>query len=173
MSNGAYMVKIDKAVFDTGPFLHLHEVHALSALEIIQEKNITQEIKNELERHSVPLDKVKSLSIKQLSIRSKNIAKIIIEAYEVDLGEATAIALAQQEQISLFLTDDLEAREVAKRFHLIVHGTLGILLRAFREKQISKKDAIALVKKLSSESTLFLTSDLVDWILKEIEAYKQ
>src|SRR3989338_7075731 len=144
MSNGAYMVKIDKAVFDTGPFLHLHEVHALSALEIIQEKNITQEIKNELERHSVPLDKVKSLSIKQLSIRSKNIAKIIIEA-----------------------------REVAKRFHLIVHGTLGILLRAFREKQISKKDAIALVKKLSSESTLFLTSDLVDWILKEIEAYKQ
>ena len=166
------MAKIVKAVFDTGPLLHLHEVHALFALEIIQEKNITQEIKNELERYSVPLHKVKGINTKQLSLRHKNIAKIIIEAYEIDLGEATAIALAQQERISLFFTDDLEGREVAKRFHLTVHGTLGILLRAFREKQISKKETIIIVKKLSSASTLFLTSDLVDWTLKEIEEYK-
>lgn len=166
------MVKIGKAVFDTGPFLHLHEVNALSALEIIQEKNITQDIKNEVERYSVPLHKIKNVSTKQLSVRYKNIAKIIIEAYEIDLGEATAIALAQQEQISLLFTDDLEAREVAKHFHLSVHGTLGILLRAFREKQINKKETIAIVHKLSSGSTLFLTSDLVVWILKEIEEYK-
>ncbi|MBI5072502.1 hypothetical protein HZA99_01660 [Candidatus Woesearchaeota archaeon] len=166
------MAKIGDAVFDTGPFLHLHEVHALSTLEVIQKKSITQEIKNELERYSVPLHKVKSLSIKQLSLRYKNIAKILVEAYEIDLGEATAIALAQQERISLFFTDDLEAREVAKRFHLNVHGTLGILLRAFREKKISKKEVIIIVKKISNDSTLFLTSDLVNWILKEIEAYK-
>jgi predicted nucleic acid-binding protein len=171
MSNGAYMAKIDKAVFDTGPFLHLHEVHALSSLDIIKEKNITHEIKKELKQYSVPLHKIKGVCTKQLSARYKNIAKIIIEAYEIDLGEATAIALAQQEQISLFFTDDLEGREVAKQFHLTVHGTLGILLRSFREKKISKKEPIILVKKLSRDSTLFLTSDLVAWTLKEIQAY--
>lgn len=172
MSNGAYMARIDKAVSDTGPFLHLHEVDALFALDIVQEKNITQEIKSELEHYSVQLHKIKNLKIKQLSTRYKDIAKIIVEAYEIDLGEATSIALAQQEQIVVFFTDDLEARDVAKQFHLNVHGTLGILLRAYREKQVTKKETISIVRRLSNDSTLFLTSDLIDWILREIEEYK-
>ncbi len=118
------------------------------------------------------MNSIKNILRSSLSLQYKNIAKIITEQYDLDLGEATSIALAQQERISFFFTDDLEAREIAKIFHLEVHGSLGILLRAFREKRIGKDEAISVVKKISTQSSLFLTSDLVRWIIQEIKNYK-
>ena len=166
------MVKIEKGVFDTGPFLHLHEIEALAVAEIVQLKYISQEVKEELEHYEIPLHSIKKILTPLLSLQYKNIAKILTEQYELELGESTAIALAQQEKISLFFTDDLDAREAAKKFHLEVHGTLGLLLRALREKQITQEEALEIVKRISTESSLFLTSDLVNWINKEIKMYK-
>jgi predicted nucleic acid-binding protein len=166
------MARIEKAVFDTGPPLHLHEVEALSLIELVQKKYITHEIERELSSHHIPIQSIKNIFCTTLSLHYKNIAKLLAEEYDIDLGESTGIALAQQEKIPLFFTDDLDARETAKRFHLEVHGTLGVILRSLREKYIKKEQAIAIVQQLAKESSLFLTSDLIDWIIQEIKRYK-
>ena len=48
----------------------------------------------------------------------------------LDEGEAEAIVLALEANVSLVLLDDREARLQAKRLEFRVVGTLGILLRA-------------------------------------------
>jgi predicted nucleic acid-binding protein len=49
---------------------------------------------------------------------------------EVDLGEASAIALAAENQPSLLIIDDLRGRKLAERLNLMYTGTLGLILRA-------------------------------------------
>ena len=168
---GDSMAKLDKGVLDTGPCLHLHEIKSMDSLNILKIKVISAEVEKELYEWAVPVKGIKNVEIKQLLPFSKDIAKFITDYYSLQLGEATSIALAQQEKITLFFTDDLEAREVAKSYKLEVHGTLGILLRAFREKIIQKNEVILLIDRLQTESSLFITSDLIIWIKKEVEKY--
>ncbi len=167
------MAKLDKGVLDTGPCLHLYEIKSLNSLDILKTKVISAEVEQELYECSVPVENIKNTEIKQLLPLSKDIAKFITDYYSLQLGEATSIALAQQEKIKLFFTDDLDAREVAKSYTLEVHGTLGILLRAFREKIIQKREIIELIDKLHTESSLFVTTDLIQWIKKEIDKYQK
>ncbi len=48
----------------------------------------------------------------------------------LDVGEASAIALAIEKKDSLVILDDLKARKVAKKFKLILTGTLGVVGKA-------------------------------------------
>ena len=52
---------------------------------------------------------------------------------DVDVGEASAIALALESGPSLVILDDDKARKLAKRLNLNITGSLGVLLRAKRE----------------------------------------
>ncbi len=51
---------------------------------------------------------------------------------ELDLGEASAIALAIELHGSMLILDDLDARKVAKRLGIDVTGTVGVLIGAKR-----------------------------------------
>lgn len=48
----------------------------------------------------------------------------------IDLGEASAIALALELENSLLIIDDLKGRKVAEFYGLKITGTLGILISA-------------------------------------------
>ena len=109
--------------------------------------------------------------MKYLGPKSKDRSKLISEKYSLDLGEATSISLAKQEKINTFLTDDLSTRIVAKEFGLKVHGTVGIVLRAFRIGSITKKKSIQVIQDLYKKSSLFITADLVNYAIKEIRKY--
>ena len=61
---------------------------------------------------------------------------------QVDLGEASAIALAKEMESPLILLDDLKARKLASKLNLKFTGTLGVINKA---KQIG---AIEKVKPL-------------------------
>lgn len=69
------------------------------------------------------------------SVQDKNFQTALF--LEVDLGEATAIALASEHQPSLLIIDDLKGRRLAKRLHLTITGTLGLILIAKREGVIA------------------------------------
>ena len=49
---------------------------------------------------------------------------------QVDLGEASAIALAKELKNPLILLDDLKARKLANQLKLKITGTLGIIHKA-------------------------------------------
>src|SRR3989338_9321415 len=108
---GDFMVH--KAVSDTGPILHLYEIDLLKVLDIFSVVTISEIIKDELKRHRIKINS--KIKVVDIIDKSKDNMKLLTNQYDLDLGEASAISLALQEKADYFLTDDLEARNVAKR----------------------------------------------------------
>ena len=55
--------------------------------------------------------------------------QVILEA-SLDKGEASAIALAVEEEDCLLIIDDSKGRKYAEKLHINITGTLGILINA-------------------------------------------
>ncbi len=55
---------------------------------------------------------------------------------------------------------------------LKVHGTLGILLRALRKNQKSAEEMAQIPKSLHSNSSLHISSDLIQYALEELSKFK-
>ncbi len=161
-----------KVVSNTGPIMHLFEVDLLKALSAFKEVYIPEEVKNELQKNKVKTA-LKNIKMLKLNAKFKDVAEILTNKFSLDLGEAEAIALALQEKADYFLTDDLDARTVANTHGLEAHGTVGVILRAFREKIVDKKTAIEKINQLYTTSSLFITKDLIKDILKSISEFKR
>lgn len=159
----------NKVVSDTGPILHLNEINSINLLKIFPEVFIPEEVNKELQKYKLKLEG--SVKVLNLKLESKDNSKILLDQYGLDLGESCAIALAIQEGIKCFLTDDFDARIVGKRYGLEVHGTIGIILRAFRNKLLNKSQAKEKIISLRKSSSLFLTSDIISYVLKEIDQF--
>jgi predicted nucleic acid-binding protein len=82
---------------------------------------------------------------------------------QVDLGEASAIALAKETEGALLLLDDLKARKLATKLHLNFTGTLGVIHKA---KQVGAiKKVKPLILKL--EATNFrISENIVNELLR-------
>ena len=158
-----------KVVSNTGPIIHLSEIDLLSTLKVFKTIYIPQEVKTELIKHKAEIPK--QVEVIDLRVKFKDVAGILVNKFNLDLGESQAIALTLQEKINYFLTDDLEARTVANIHQIEVHGTVGIILRAFREKIINRETAIKKVSELHSVSSLFITKDLTDYIIRSIKEF--
>jgi len=140
-------------------------------LDIFSEILIPEEVSNELRLSKTLIPK----KIKIFGIRPefKNNVKVLTNQENLDLGEASAIILSIQEKADCFLTDDLDARNVALKYNLEVHGTVGVILRAFREKIINKKVAIEKIKELHTNSSLFITEDLINEVIGAVEEFEE
>jgi len=162
---------VNKAVSDTGPIIHLEEINLIRAFNIFSEVMIPLEVERELKKSKIHL--LKKIKVIELLPNFKDKVKILTNQENLDLGEAFAIVLAMQEKSDYFLTDDLDARHVAIKYNLNIHGTIGIVLRAFREGIIDKGIAIEKVNELYRVSSLFITKDLVDEVINAINDFKQ
>ena len=156
-----------RAVCDSGPIIHLTEIGCIEALKIAKSLLIPEEVLKEIRT------KPSTIKAEKLQGKYKDIAKYLTTEYGIDLGEAEAISLCIQQKISLLFTDDLEARAVAKHYNIEVHGTVGILIKAFAEGIISKNKAIEKLNSIRTESSLFITKDLIDWSVKKIKGFKK
>ena len=114
-----------------------------------------------------------NVKIANLDPKFKDVAEILVNKFFLDLGEAQAIALSLQEKADYFLTDDLDARTAAGAYNIEAHGTVGIILRAFRENIINKKLALQKINELYTSSSLFITKDIIDQIVKSINEFKK
>ena len=163
----------NKVISDTGPLIHLSEIDLIKALDAFKEIYIPEEVNNELKRNRIDKNVFNNVKIANLGPKFKDVAEIMVNKFSLDLGEAQAIALSLQEKADYFLTDDLGARTVANAHNIEAHGTVGIILRAFREKIINKKLALEKINELYTSSSLFITRDLIDQIIKSINEFKK
>jgi predicted nucleic acid-binding protein len=168
MFYGDYMVS--KVVSNTGPLIHLEEIKLSRVLGIFKNIFIPEEVKNELEKYNILLSK--KIKVMNLRGKFKDVAEILVNKFSLDLGESQAISLALQEKADYFLTDDLDARIVANSHGLESHGTIGIISRAFREKIINKETTIKKMIELYESSSLFITKDLINQVIKSIKDFK-
>jgi hypothetical protein len=73
--------------------------------------------------------------IKVLEVKDKKLVKLLQSS--LDDGESEAIALSLEIGADLILLDDSDAREKARLYGLSITGTIGILLRAKKDKKIT------------------------------------
>ena len=154
---------------DTGPILHLYEVNQISLLNLFSKIFISSCIKEELLRHKIER-LPKNVELQNIN---KDQVALLSERYSLDDGEASVIWMCKSFNIPILLTDDLNAREVAKSLDITSVGTIGIIIRNFREKKISREDAARALKDIFDNSSLFITSQLINNAIDEIKKFKQ
>ena len=158
----------NEAVSDTGPILHLHEINQKGMLSVFSKVFISHIVEEELGNYRVsPLPR--NIEIMQIN---KDQTSLFAQRYDLELGESSGIWLCKSLKIPLFLTDDLDAREVASALDLKPVGTLGIIIRSYREKLIAQKEAISLIHALHENSSLFVTDRIVNHAIAELKKLK-
>jgi len=104
-------------IADSSCFILLDKIDRLSLLQkLFKTVTTSPEIAKEFGKPLPEWVQIKS-------VQDKNFQTAMF--LEVDLGEATAIALATENQPALLIIDDLKGRKLAKRLHLPISGTLG------------------------------------------------
>lgn len=163
------MEKIKRAVLDTGPLIHLDETSEEKNHEIIEDIFIPAEVEEEFKRHR---GKKLNIETNELGSKAKSYVSLLMQKHKIDLGEAEAIALAKQERINLFFTDDWYAREVANHLNIETHGTLALVLRAYRENMTNEKEALKTLEKLLRNSSLFITDKIINEAKEKVRKFE-
>ena len=142
-------------ISDTSTLIIFHKINSFDLLEKVYGELITTpEIAKEF-GENLP---------KWIIIQSVNDKKYqeFLET-QVDLGEASAIALAKELDDVLLLLDDLKAIKLATRLNLKYTGALGIITKA---KQLAIIDAVKpLIDKLIA-TNFRISKKIIDEILK-------
>lgn len=163
-----------KAVLDAGPLIHLREIGCDEWTNLFSVIFCPPAVFDELSirKESLELLKKKVYNNCEIDADVKRQSEFIYSTYCLGPGESQAIALAAKKGIKLLLTDDLEARIIAKKFQITPVGTAGILLRLLKDGHITQQKLEKYLKKLCHESSLFITPDLINHIIKETKKNK-
>lgn len=84
----------------------------------------------------------------------------------LDVGEASAMALAVEISNSLLILDDLKARKLAKQLNLVFTGTLGVISKAKEEKHI---DQIKPILNKILQTNFRLSEEVISYLLLRYE----
>lgn len=155
------------AVSDSGPLIHLIEIKQLKLLNLFNVLIVPDSVLQEVGDLNLKNIKV----VKVVDRDSASFIKLI-NKFKLQKAEIDALYLAKDTN-SMFLTDDLEAREAANLFGINVHGSLGIIALAYKKQIISFTEAKQFILDLHNDSTLFLTKSLVDLAINELEKYNK
>ncbi|OJV12383.1 MAG: DUF3368 domain-containing protein [Dyadobacter sp. 50-39] len=113
-------IEYDVIIADTSRLILLEKIQELDLLrKIFEQVTITDEIAREFGGDLPDWVVVRSASKKNLAYN-----------FDLDPGEASAIALALELNSTLVILDDYKARKVAQRIGLDISGTLGVFLKA-------------------------------------------
>jgi len=82
----------------------------------------------------------------------------------VDLGEASAIALAQEVPNALLIVDDLKGRRLASQLNIRFTGTIGLLITA---RQRNKVTSLRPYFELIKSTDFRIDADLLERILQD------
>ena len=120
-------------ISDTICLIALTNINLLDVLNRLYESVlITPEVANE---YGEPLPE-------WISVESvKDTKKMAAFNRFIDLGESSAIVLAMEIDDAVLIIDDKEARQFAQNLGLKITGTLGILIRAYKQGLIPNLSA--------------------------------
>lgn len=143
-------------VLNATPRIYLGKKRKLKVLKHLFKQSLTtKEVEEEISRLANSPEALQlrnaiqegGLTVEQARESQKhNIEKLFPE---IDEGEAATIALALNQREPMIIVDDAEARTAAEYFQLETHGTIYLLLEAYKQAILpSKKELIELVNNM-------------------------
>jgi hypothetical protein len=91
-----------------------------------------------------------------------------VNALPIDRGEKYAIQLAQKIDANLVLLDDRAAREAAQHLGLKVKGTLGVLVDAYRQQELSRAELDVVFEALIARQDIWISDVLARRVWNEL-----
>jgi len=165
------------AVINASPLIYLSKLGIIEILpklftRIITTRTVKQEV---LQEKTAPEQAILSEVFGSWLEVEKADEKIVKKLTELQIhkGEAEVIAIGREllakEKSTVVIIDDLLAREIATSLGLTVTGTIGVLLKATKEKVIVRKECQTLLEQLITSTSFRLSARVYAKILKEIE----
>jgi predicted nucleic acid-binding protein len=160
------------AVADAGPLIHLHEIDRFSLLQLFVPLYIPDAVWQETvgQGRLTPDDVLPLVDVQRSPLSQSEIDRFIQDNCLEDLqaGECQCLYLCQQIQVPLILTDDLAVRDAAKQLQLTPVGSLGIVVRAYRQGFITLAEAENAITQLYDVSSLFVTRAIVELAIEQL-----
>ncbi len=155
-------------ISNTSPLLYLHLSGQLELLaKLYGEITIPPAVRIELEQGKAqgvdipPIGKIDW--IHELPMQSQAILPLVTD---LGAGESETIGLALEHPNSRIILDDQLGRNIAKLNNLIFTGTLGVLLKAKKNRLVQKLKPIIYDLKTAG---MWLDDKLINWILEEAQ----
>ncbi len=150
---------MSKAIADTGPILHLHEIGHLQAIRVFESLFIPDLVADEIRLYG--LEPV-HLGVTALTVAVTSVKEALWKPFvnvtgrpTIHPADAQVLALAQSQQFALpVLTDDLDVRRCLEDRGAIVVGSVGVLVRAYSKGYLTRTDLENAVEALFAQSTL-------------------
>jgi hypothetical protein len=161
------------AVVDAGPLIHLKEASCLDLLTVFGPLYAPEEVWNEVARQDLIETDLAGVGLERTPHPDADDLRSYIEELGIeslDRGEQECLHLCRRLSIAIFLTDDLAARDAAKRLGLVPVGSLGVIVRAYRRSRISLSDAERLMRRLQEASSLFVTMAIIDIAIEQLRS---
>ena len=166
------MIKsITKVICDAGPIIHLDELNCLDLLTDFQEIIVSNSVWGEIEKHRLSAIRKSDLLFTRFTGKDPYSELLITmcRMFSLDVGETETLGLMERNPDSIFLTDDAAARVVAEQMGFRTHGTIGILIRAKRRKQMEPEKIIKILKEIPVKSTLYIKGSLLTEIVLKLK----
>ncbi|WP_440008987.1 nucleic acid-binding protein [Halomicrococcus sp. SG-WS-1] len=152
------------AVADTGPLIHLAEIDALDLLTTLDRLLVPETVYAELQAGGLP-DRLSELDFERITVDEP-----IDQTPELDAGERAALAVADNQEDLVLLTDDLAAREFAQQSDIEVHGSIGIIALGYHRGMLTLDEAATHMRALQAEASLFITDAVVEQGIELLES---
>ncbi len=164
-------------VCNAGPLLvlaKLHQLYLLKALygyvhipESVYEETVTQGLRYghvDAQRLQQFLAQVKWQS------EPVNLADIpaLIETAHLDRGEKDTLTLAYQHRPANVLMDETCGRKVAGQLGLPVCGTLGVLIKAYRQDLLNAEQLQMIFAEIAQRKDIWIHPHLIQKLLQEL-----
>ena len=129
-------------VSDTTPLISLLKIDRIDLLEkLFGQVLIPQAVFEELtadERFKLEADQISSKQfIIVKAVQNSESASILKRATGLDQGESEAIVLTDELNADVLLMDEAKGRAVSSQMGLKIMGTIGILIAAYEEKELT------------------------------------
>jgi uncharacterized protein len=155
-------------VSNSSPLINFSKINRLNLLnkcfkEIIIPQAVYNEItfKKELPETNLLISEINNKWIKVTKIDIQP----LIKGASIGIGEMEAISLAIKLK-SLLLLDDNNAKKIAKLFNIETHGTLFPLLLSYKNKLLSKKELVEIIRELIDNNYYIDNSVLLEFLKK-------
>lgn len=168
---------MNKAITDTGPPLHLNQIGYIRLLKVFDTLLVSTQVKEELQEYGIwhCLTKEKAVHLQEETIIDDEITKEQNRWKDLTLHRAdvSVLVLVQRTADALALTDDLVLRRAMESLGRVVVGSVGIVIRGYREKRLSKDELYKCVDLLFNDSSLYLSRIFRDRVQKLIEELEE
>lgn len=133
-------------VSDTTPLISLLKIGRIGLLEkLFGQVMIPQAVYNELtvdERFKQEAEQIEqSPFIIVKAVKNAGAVNVLKRATGLDQGESEAIVLTDELNADLLLMDEAKGRTVSREMGISIMGTIGILMAAYEENELTSKEA--------------------------------